>query len=46
MNASLVRLPDVARTLLKSMIVTLATTGLITSADAEMLVTILGLSDA
>jgi len=44
MNAP--NLPDVARSLLKGMIFSLATVGLITSADAEQLISILKLTDA
>lgn len=39
-------LPDVARSLLKGLVVTMATTGLITRGDAENLITLLGLRDA
>ncbi|MBX9631441.1 MAG: hypothetical protein K2X67_13055 [Burkholderiales bacterium] len=39
-------LPDVARALLKSVILSLAHAGLITGADAELLVAYLGLRDA
>lgn len=41
-----VNLPDVARTVLKGVIVALGNTGLITSADAARLIELLGLSDA
>ena len=40
------QLPDVARSLLKGLIVSLATTGLVTPADAENLISLLGLGDA
>ena len=39
-------LPDVARSILKAAIVSLATSGLITSADAENLIRVLGLECA
>ncbi len=39
-------LPDVARSILKGCIVSLASAGLITGADAEFLLTILHLRDA
>lgn len=39
-------LPDVARSILKGMIVSLATTGLISQADAEHLIALLDLADA
>ena len=44
MNAP--KLPDIARSILKGAIVTLANTGLITSADAENLIKFLCLTDA
>jgi hypothetical protein len=44
MNAP--NLPDVARSMLKALIVSLATSGLITSADAEHLIAFLGLERA
>ncbi len=44
MNAP--NLPDVARSIIKGLIVSLATAGLITSTDAENLLALLGLSDA
>lgn len=44
MNAP--NLPDMARGIIKALIVSLANAGLITSADAERLVAILGLTDA
>ena len=37
------RLPDVARGILKAVIVSLATTGLISNADAENVIRVLGL---
>ena len=39
-------LPDVARSILKAVIVSLASTGLMSKADAENVITLLGLSDA
>lgn len=39
-------LPDVARSILKALICSLATTGLITSADSENLLALLELRDA
>lgn len=39
-------LPDVARSILKGAIVSLASAGLITAADAECLLRLLGLADA
>ena len=39
-------LPDVARSILKGAIMGLANAGLITSADAEQLIALLGLTDA
>lgn len=39
-------LPDVARGILKAVIVSLATTGLISNATAENLISLLGLRDA
>jgi len=39
-------LPDVARSILKAAIVSLATSGLITTADAEHLIAFLGLEHA
>lgn len=39
-------LPDVARSILKGAIMSLANAGLITSADAEHLIATLGLADA
>ena len=39
-------LPDAARAILKAVIVSLATTGLISCADAENLITLIGLRDA
>lgn len=39
-------LPDVARTILKGAIVSLANAGLISTSDAERLLTLLGLADA
>lgn len=39
-------LPDVARSILKALICSLATTGLITNADAENLLALLELRDA
>ena len=44
MNAPI--LPDVARSILKGLIISLANTGLITGADAEQLVALLRLGDA
>ena len=46
MRPEIPALPDLARSILKGAIVTLASSGLITSADAEMLVTVLRLGDA
>jgi hypothetical protein len=39
-------LPDTAGAILKSVVVALANAGLITGADAEALISLLGLSDA
>ena len=39
-------LPDVARSLLKALIVSLGTAGLIATADADTLIALLGLTDA
>lgn len=39
-------LPDVARSLLKALIVSLASTGLMSAADAENVIALLGLQDA
>lgn len=39
-------LPDVARSLLKGLIMSLAHSGVITGADAEQLITVLKLTDA
>ena len=39
-------LPDVARAILKAVIVSLATSGIISSADAENLIALIGLHDA
>lgn len=44
MNAP--NLPDVPRGIIKALIVSLANTGLITSADAECVLALLGLHDA
>ena len=44
MNAP--KLPDVARTILKGLFVSLAHAGVITDADAENLIALLGLGDA
>lgn len=44
MNAP--NLPDVARSIIKGVITSLATAGLITGADAENLIALLGLTDA
>jgi hypothetical protein len=44
MNAP--NLPDVARGLLKGLIVSLASTGLISQADADNVIALLGLHDA
>ena len=44
MNAP--NIPDAARSILKSVITALANAGLITGADAEHLVAVLGLRDA
>ena len=44
MNAP--NLPDVARSILKGLIVSLANAGLITGADSEQLIALLGLADA
>ena len=38
-------LPDVARSLLKGLIVSLANTGLMSQADADNVIALLGLSD-
>jgi len=40
------RLPDAARSILKALIVSLAGTGLISQADADSLIAVLGLQDA
>lgn len=45
-NVSAPNLPDVARAILKALIVSLANTGLISRADAENLIALLGLADA
>ena len=39
-------LPDVARAILKAVIVSLATSGIISNADAENVIRLLGLHDA
>jgi hypothetical protein len=39
-------LPDVARSILKALIVSLAATGLISQGDADSLISLLGLQDA
>ena len=39
-------LPDTARAILKTLIVSLASTGLISNGDAENLITAMGLTDA
>ena len=39
-------LPDAARGIIKALIVSLASTGLISNADAECLIALLGLRDA
>ena len=39
-------LPDVARSILKGLILSLANAGLITGADVEQLIALLGLADA
>ena len=39
-------LPDVARSIIKAVIVSLASTGLMSQADAENVIALLGLSDA
>jgi hypothetical protein len=39
-------LPDAARALLKALVVSLANTGLISHADAECVIAMLGLGDA
>lgn len=39
-------LPDVARSLIKALIVSLASTGLMSAADAENVIALLGLRDA
>lgn len=39
-------LPDVARSIIKAVVVSLATTGLISNADAENVIRLLGLHDA
>lgn len=44
MNAP--NLPDVARGIIKALIFSLANAGLITGADAEQLIALLGLADA
>ena len=44
MNAP--NLPDVARSLLKALIVSLASTGLMSQADADNVIALLGLRDA
>ncbi len=44
MNAPI--LPDVARGIIKALIVSLVNAGLITSAEAEQLIALLGLADA
>ncbi len=44
MNAQ--NLPDVARSLLKALIVSLASTGLMSQADADNVIGLLGLQDA
>ena len=44
MNAT--NLPDVARSVLKALIVSLASTGLMSQADADNIIALLGLHDA
>ncbi len=44
MNAP--KLPDVARSILKALIVSLASTGLMSQADADNVIALLGLKDA
>ena len=39
-------LPDVARSILKALVVSLANTGLLSQADAENIIILLGLRDA
>jgi hypothetical protein len=39
-------LPDVARAILKALIVSLASTGLVSQADADNMIALLGLHDA
>ncbi len=39
-------LPDVARSILKALVVSLANTGLLSQAEAENVITLLGLRDA
>lgn len=39
-------LPDVARSIIKAVVVSLATTGLISQVDADNLIDLLGLDDA
>jgi hypothetical protein len=39
-------LPDVSRSILKALVVSLASTGLLSQADAENIITLLGLRDA
>jgi hypothetical protein len=46
MTKKLPKLPDAARSILKSVIVALGSTGMISAADAEYLIYILGLIDA
>jgi len=43
---STLNLPNVARSILKALIVSLASTGLISQADADNIIALLGLRDA
>lgn len=40
------KLPDVARAILKALIISLASTGLMSQADADNVIALLGLQDA
>ena len=46
MSNGVPNLPDVARSLLKALIVSLASTGLLSQADAQNVIALLGLQDA
>ena len=46
MSSGVPNLPDVARSIIKALIVSLASTGLISAADADHVIALLGLQDA